>query len=183
MFESIRLSLSVQEYLDSEKSSKERHEYLDGYLHAMAGGSGRHNRIAGNIYVAAWNATLEVPCRVYQEGMKLRIGEAAFYYPDVMVVCDEEQPDPYFETDPCILVKVLSPSTKSIDVREKMLEYKRLPSLQTYLIIDAESLMVRRYWRDEKGEWMQEDITGSGNIPLPCLNDTLSLTQIYRNVF
>ena len=78
---------------------------------------------------------------------------------------------------------MLSPSTKSIDVREKMLEYKRLPSLQSYLIIDAESLMVRHCWHDEKGEWQQEDITSSGDIALPCLDTVLSLAQIYRNVF
>lgn len=182
MFESVRPDLSVQAYLDSEKSSKERREYLGGYLYAMAGGTGRHNRISLNV-AATFLGASSSGCRVYQEGMKLRIGEAIFYYPDVMVVCGKEQPDPYFETEPCVLVEVLSPSTKQTDLREKMLEYKRLPSLETYLIVDPDSLFIRHFWCDDGGAWQQQDITGSGDIVLPCLESTLTLSQVYQNVF
>ena len=183
MFESIQPSLSVQEYLDLEKSSKERHENIGGHLYAIAEASQRHSRITGNIFTALWALSNGLGCRIFQNGMRLRIGEATFYYPDVMVVCEQEEPDPYFEVNPCILIEVLSPSTKTVDLREKMLEYKRLPSLHTYLIIDPESLFVRHLWRDEEGVWQQEGITGSGDLPLPYLNATLSLSQIYRNVF
>ena len=183
MFESIRPSLSVQEYLALEKTAEERHEYVDGYLYAMAGASQRHSRIAGNIFANVWQSALGKNCRVHQNDMRLRVGKTAFYYPDVMVVCNKEEPDPYFETEPCILVEVLSPSTTHIDVREKLREYKRLSSLGTYLIIDPDSLFVRHFWRDNEGVWQQEDITGSGDISLSCLESTLSLTQVYRNVF
>ncbi len=174
--------MTVEEYLASEEKSELRREYLGGYLYALAGGSGRHNRIAGNIHAHCWQLAQDRPCRVYQEGMKLRIGEV-FYYPDVMAVCEKPEPDPYFETEPCILVEVLSPSTKDIDLREKMLSYKSLPSLQSYLVVDADALVVRRFWRDADGGWQQQDLAGDGDIALPCLGGVLTLPQIYRGVF
>ena len=182
MIRPLQSVLSADEYLELEKSSEKRHEYVEGRLYAMAGGSGRHNRVSLNI-AAAFLAVASSKCRVYQEGMKLQVGETVFYYPDVMVVCDKEEPDPYFETEPCILVEVVSPSTKHIDVREKMLEYKRLPSLQTYLIVDPDSLFVRHLWRDAEGDWQQQDVTGSGDLDMPCLGTSLKLSQIYRGVF
>jgi Uma2 family endonuclease len=178
----LQRTLTVEEYLEREKAGEVRHEYLGGYLYALAGGTGRHNRIAGNIHAHCWQLALDKPCRVYQEGMKLRLGDA-FYYPDVMVVCDKAEPDPYFETEPCILVEVLSASTRDIDLREKMLGYKSLPSLQVYLVVDSDALIVRHFWRDADGRWQQQDLTGDGDIPLPCLGGTLSLPQIYRGVF
>jgi Uma2 family endonuclease len=156
----------------------------------MAGASQRHSRITGNIHAYFWQMAQNKGCRVHQEGMKLYVGqqgksdaEQAFYYPDVMVVCDKPVPNDYYETEPCILVEVLSPSTASIDLREKRLEYTRLPSLRTYLIVDQDTLFVRHCWRDEKGHWQQQDLTGDGDIALPCLGGQISLPQVYRGVF
>lgn len=175
--------MSAEQYLAFEERSELRHEFVAGSVHAMAGGSGRHNRIAGNTFAQFWNLAQDKPCRVYQEGMKLRAAESVFYYPDVMVVCNKEEPDPYFETEPCILVEVLSPSTKDIDLREKLLSYKSLPSVQAYLAIDAERVAVQHFWCDELGTWQQQTHSGEGEIKLPCLNNTISLAQIYRSVF
>jgi Uma2 family endonuclease len=176
-------ALSVEEYLACEREGDVRHEYVNGYVYALAGGSSRHNRITGNIHVHFWQLAQGKPCRVYQEGMKLRTGESVFYYPDVMVVCGKPEPDPFFETEPCILVEVLSPSTKATDLREKLVAYKSLPSVQTYLIVEAERLAVRHISKGEGGRWQQEDLTGDGDIPLPCLDGVLSLPQIYQGVF
>lgn len=175
-------TMSVEEYLACEQKGDIRHEYVNGYIYALAGGSSRHNRIAGNIHVHLWQLAQGKPCRVYQEGMKLRT-EDLFYYPDVMVVCNKPEPDPFFETEPCVLVEVLSPSTKNTDLREKLTTYKGLPSVQTYLIVEAERLVVRRFWKETDGHWRQEDLTGDGDIALPCLDGVLTLPQIYRGVF
>lgn len=183
MFKLAAPTLSVEEYLAHEREGDLRHEYVDGYLYALAGGSGRHNRIAGNIYVHLWQLAQGKPCRVYQEGMKLRTEGRVFYYPDVMVVCGKPEPDPFYETEPCILVEVLSPSTKTTDLREKLTAYKSLPSVQTYLIVDSERLAVRHIAKQDDGHWRQEDLTGDGDIPLRCLGGVLSLPQIYRGVF
>lgn len=178
-------TLSVDEYLAREQGGDVRHEYVNGYVYALAGASSRHNRIALNIAAHFLSLAQGKPCRVYQEGMKLRIQaeETVFYYPDVMVVCQKDEPDPFFETEPCILVEVLSPSTKSTDVREKLLAYKSLPSVQTYLIVEAERLAVRHISKNKSGYWHQEDLTGDGDIPLSCLGGVLSLPQIYQGVF
>ncbi len=174
---------SVEDYLAQEQAGDVRHEYVNGYVYALAGGSSRHNRISLNIAAHFLGLAQGKPCRVYQEGMKLRATADTFYYPDVMVVCDHDEPDPFYETDPCILVEVLSPSTKTTDLREKLTAYKSLPSVQTYLIVDAERLAVRHIAKGADGHWLQEDLTGDGDIPLPCLGGVLSLPQIYRGVF
>ena len=182
--------ISVAEYLESELKSEVRREYVGGQVYAMAGSSLRHSRIAGNIHACFWQLAQNQPCRVHQEGVKLRVGKMnegdskpAFYYPDVMVVCNKPFPDDYYEAEPCILVEVLSPSTASVDLREKYLEYTRLPSLRNYLIVDQDSLFVRHCWRDDEGHWYQKDLTGDGDIPLPCLGGQISLPQIYRGAF
>jgi len=176
-------TLSVEEYLACEQKGDIRHEYVNGYVYALAGGSSRHNRISLNIAARFLDLAQGKPCRIYQEGMKLRTSEGVFYYPDVMAVCDKPEPDPFYETEPCVLVEVLSPSTKNTDLREKLTVYKSLPSVQTYLIVDAERLAVRHISKGEGGRWQQEDLTGDGDIPLPCLGGVLSLPQIYRGVF
>jgi Uma2 family endonuclease len=174
--------LNIQEYLVLEETSEIRHEYVEGYIYAMAGGTNRHNRIALNI-AAHFLSLASGRCRVYQEGMKLHLSEKVFYYLDVMVICEKSEPHPLYETEPCILIEVLSPSTKDIDVREKLLNYTSLPSMQMYLLVDAERLAVRHMWRDTVGHCQQQELAGDGEITLPCLNGVLTLAQIYRNVF
>jgi Uma2 family endonuclease len=176
-------ALSVEEYLACEQKGDVRHEYVNGYMYALAGASQRHSRIAGNIFAAFWALAQAKPCRIHQNDMELRTSESVFYYPDVMAVCGKPEPDPFYETEPCVLVEVLSPSTKDTDLREKLVAYKSLPSVQTYLIVEAARLAVRRFWADAGGRWQQEDLTGDGDIPLPYLGGVLSLPQIYRGVF
>jgi Uma2 family endonuclease len=172
--------ISIEAYLRLEQEATERHELVGGQIYAMAGVSQEHSAIAGNIFVHLWTAGQNKPCRVHQESMKLRIGDT-IYYPDVMVAC-QDSPHRYYENDPCALVEVLSKSTATHDLREKLLEYKRLASLQTYLIVDSETLGVKHFYRDGD-QWKQEVLTGDGSIFIPCLDTMISLGQIYQNVF
>lgn len=176
-------TMSVEDYLTHEREGDVRHEYVNGYVYALAGASQRHSRIAGNIHIHLWQLAQGKSCRVHQSDMKLRIGEHVFYYPDIMVACSQDEPDPFYENAPCILVEVLSPSTKTTDLREKLTAYKSLPSVQTYLIVEAERLAVRHIAKGRDGHWLQEDLTGDGDIPLPCLDGILSLPQIYQGIF
>jgi Uma2 family endonuclease len=113
--------------------------------------------------------------------MKLRIGEV-FYYPEAMVVCAPEPEDEYYELEPCILVEVVSPNTKDTDLREKLLAYRGIPGLQTYLVVDT-AMTIRHFYRDEARRWQQENVVGSGEIPLPCLGAGLNLLEVYRGAF
>lgn len=174
--------MTIEEYLRTEPEREVRHEYVHGHIYAMAGGSSIHNRICANIVHLLVGLNLaHGKCRVYPSDMKLRVGDEKVYYPDAMVVCQGELPNEFYETEPCLLVEVLSPSTKDIDRREKADVYRSLHSLQTYLIVDSESRTVRHYWR-EAGEWRVMDYVQQGDILLPCLEGSVSLEQIYRGV-
>ncbi|HEU4631801.1 MAG TPA: Uma2 family endonuclease, partial [Gemmatimonadaceae bacterium] len=126
----------------------------------------------------------EGPCRVYASEMKLRVGNDAVYYPDVMVTCEPHADNVVVVGAPCLVVEVLSPSTASIDRREKLAAYKGLPSLRAYLLVEQELQRVERHWRDDDGAWQYADhtaLSGAVRVPLACPDVVLTLAEIYRN--
>lgn len=131
--------MTPQEYLAGERDADVRHEYLNGELVAMSGGSRAHNLLATRVARLLGNHLESGPCRVYQSDMKVRV-EAAnrFYYPDVMVCCGpvDAEPDDHYETAPELIVEVLSPGTAATDDGEKRINYQTLPSLTDYLLLD-----------------------------------------------
>jgi Uma2 family endonuclease len=134
--------LSPQDYLLRERDCELRHEYLNGELLAMAGGSRAHNLLATRVARLIGNRLDGGPCRVYQSDMKVRIESAnRFYYPDAMVCCGpvESEPDPYYETAPCLIVEILSPRTAANDDGEKRVNYQTLQSLDEYLLLDPDT--------------------------------------------
>ena len=173
---------TVEDYLELEKSSSVRHEYVAGEIFALAGASKRHNRILGNIYAHLWSTARGGPCRVYVESVKLQAAEDVIYYPDVMVACGPESDHPWIEDAPCLVAEVISPSTESTDRRERLAAYKRLSTLRAYLIVHQEQRRVERHWRDAEGEWWQADLVGCGTVSLPCPEARLTLDQIYEGV-
>lgn len=178
--------LSVEEYLELEEAAKLRHEYVGGMVYAFAGGTSRHNAIAGNIFALLWNVSRGGPCRVYSSDMRLRVPDDVFYYPDVMVVCgpDEAGDEALYQYAPCLVAEVTSPSTEAIDRREKLLAYRKLSSLKAYLIVDQEKMRVERHWRDEAGQWWQAEAVGpEGIVPIPCPETELTLPQIYEGLY
>jgi Uma2 family endonuclease len=121
--------MTVDEYLESEKCSSVRHEYVDGELLAMAGEKIRHNVIVGNILVAL-KSTLEARgCDVFALSIKLQTGPISFRYPNVIITC-ESSTDEYVVFDPCALFEVQSEHPS--DAITKLEEYLKLPSLQQY---------------------------------------------------
>jgi Uma2 family endonuclease len=148
------LHVSVEEYLASEERSTIRHEYVDGRLFAMTGSTLKHNILAGNLHSILHTRVKGGPCRVFMEGVKVRVEATnSFYYPDVMVACSEFSDKAVFTDQPVLLVEVLSPSTSVIDRREKLIAYKQIPSLKEYLIVHQRKRCVEIYRRDETGNW------------------------------
>ena len=114
--------------------------------------------------------------------MKLRLnGSRTFFYPDVMAACGPDNPDDDFETEPCLLVEVLSPSTAAHDRVGKYGAYTALPSLQTYLLVEQAQRHVYAYER-RGAEWLLSDLQGHGQIELTCLGRPLSLGEIYAGL-
>ncbi|MEY3219168.1 MAG: hypothetical protein RIT27_525 [Pseudomonadota bacterium] len=174
--------MSESAYLAFEKVSKIKHEYVCGRIFTMAGTSKKHNKIALNVGFQCRQAARNTNCEVYIADIKLKIEHReSYYYPDVMVSCEEEK-DAYFLEKPCILVEVTSKSTETIDRREKLSSYKSIESLQTYLIISQETMFVEAYQRYQQ-TWMITHYTQPNElIELLCLNTNISLEEIYESV-
>ena len=176
--------VSLAEYLAFERRHPMRHEYVDGYVYAMAGARLRHNSIIGNMLRVLFGPADASGCRVYFEAAKVQVGPDVFY-PDVIVTCE---PEGDAEADiayaPCVLVEVLSPSTAKIDRSLKLMKYRALPSLRAYLIVSQRDRHVERHWRDAAdAPWQMEEVADAGTIPLPCpVPMTLTLDQVYRGL-
>lgn len=175
--------ITVEEYLELEKTSSVKHEYVAGEIHAMVGASRRHNRIAVNILRRLADAAEGGPCRVYISDMKLRAAEDLFYYSDVMVACEQEPDDPYTESESCLVVEVVSPSTETTDRREKLAAYKKMPTVQAYLIAAQDRPWIERHWRGEDGVWRRADLVDEGAVvPVPCPETQVTLADVYEGL-
>lgn len=174
--------MTIEEYLELEKESPVRHEYVAGEIFAMAGASDRHNRIALRIASKLLDAAGSGPCRVYMSDMKVRILNDQALYPDVMVTCDPEDTGEYIKEKPCLIVEVLSPSTASSDRREKLVAYRRLETLKAYVILYQDQKRAFRHYRDEYGAWWAAEVANEGLVPFPCPELELSLDEIYAGI-
>jgi len=178
-------NLSPKEYLDGEQQASIRHEYVSGDAYAMAGAGEQHNRIAGNVFFQLRSAARGGDCGVFMSDMKLRIDQGVcFYYPDVMLTCDNEDNQSHFKDKPCLIAEVSSPSTESIDHREKLLAYKNIESLKYYLIIASNRQHIEYYQRNEAGEWESAILAINDVIHVQCdgYQAGLCLEDIYEDV-
>lgn len=169
--------MSEDEYLRFEEGAAVKHEFVGGRVHAMAGASERHNRIALNIAFHLRAATRGRACRAFMADMKLRLDEGpTFYYPDAMLVCDPTDDHPIYKRAPCFIAEVLSPGTAAIDQREKWSAYRKLPSLRYYLLADSERLWARAFFRDAQGTWYEQELTGDDRFEIACDGTRVALT-------
>lgn len=151
----LRQRLSVSDYLAAEETSRERHEFIGGEIHAVTGGTMRHNRVALNTATALQRCFDGTPCQVFISDMKLYVAAMdAVYYPDVFVHCGAAAAGgDRLASDATIVVEVLSDSTESIDRREKLAAYRRLPGLRLYLLVSQSEQSVEAHARDAAGNW------------------------------
>lgn len=175
--------LDAEAYLAMEEQSPVRHELVEGVPYAMAGATEAHNLIVGNLFYRLRPRAQELGCRVFVSEMRLKISERTFYYPDLMVVCQEDS-HPLYKERPCLVVEVLSQSTENIDRREKLWRYLRIPGLQGYLLVDSRQYRVEAYFRGSEG-WLYrawEGMAEGEKVEVPCLELGLSLEEIYEGV-
>jgi Uma2 family endonuclease len=175
--------ISPEEYIEGELHSEVRHEYYAGRVEAMAGASDAHNIIAGNIFGELLVRLRGTPCRPYIADMKVRLRVGVndwFYYPDVMVRCGPGGQQKYFTETPAVIVEVISESTDRKDKREKLVAYRLLPSLHTYILAEQNrrEITVHRF---VNGEWTEATLTGSDTLAIPELNFTASMDAIYAD--
>lgn len=177
--------MTVEEYLAFEEVSSVRHEYVDGYVYATTGGSLRHNYIAGNIAVLLRAAARGGPCRVFTSDVKVRADESKFYYPYVVVVCGPVDMVGRVIRNPCLVVEVLSPSTRAVDQREKVAAYRRIDALAAYLTVEQDQRVLERHYCDDSaGGWGLGTFSGGTartRVPVPCPDAVLTLDEIYED--
>ena len=174
--------LSPEDYLAGELLSEERHEYIAGVVHAMAGASAVHNTISLNIYGTVYNHLKGKTCQGFGSDMKLRLNfgpDTVFYYPDAMVVCDPTDDATYYRERPVLIIEVLSPQTARVDQREKFLAYRTLPSLEVYVLVDQSRCYVTLYRRATN--WSPEILTDPSDfLTVPALGWSVPLRDLYE---
>ena len=149
--------LSYAEYLAREAQSEVKHDYLDGEVYAMAGGTIAHGALAMAVGAAITAALGGRRCRVLSSDVRVRAPATGFAaYPDVTVVCDRLEvadDDPHAVVNPRVIIEVLSDSTEAYDRGAKAAHYRRIPSLAEYVLVSQREPLIEIYRRNERGNW------------------------------
>ncbi|MCZ6554331.1 MAG: Uma2 family endonuclease [SAR324 cluster bacterium] len=174
--------ISVEDYLDNEKTAEVKHEYVAGRVFAMVGASRAHNSIMLNLASLLRDHVESGPCQVFVADVKVRVDAVdAFYYPDVAVTCDPDDNDEYFLTRPCLIVEVLSPTTEATDRREKLLAYQTLPSLREYVLVDQREPHLEVFRREGR-DWWRDTHAAGDRLTFGSVGLTLDVDAVYRGV-
>jgi Uma2 family endonuclease len=177
--------ISIDDYLAGELVSPIKHEYLGGFVYAMAGARIAHNVIAGNIFATMHARLRGNQCRPYNSDTKIRVkvsNQCRFYYPDASVVCKSNPRNLSYQDLPVTIVEVLSRDTRRTDEGEKKDAYLTIPSLTTYLLVEQDIAAVVVHRRNPKG-FEREVYTGlDAIVPLPDFDTELPLAEVYEDV-
>ncbi|HEY8597874.1 MAG TPA: Uma2 family endonuclease [Thermomicrobiales bacterium] len=182
-----RVYLTPEAYLDLERQGAEKHEYIDGTLVAMVGGSEQHGLIQVGISSLLRAALRSRGCYVYPSDVRIGIPAANIYtYPDISVVCGPrqfagERRDTLL--NPILLVEILSPSTERYDRGKKFAHYRRIPTLQEYVLVAQDAPLIEHYVRQPDGTWRWAAVEGlDETITLPTIGCTLPFAEVYDQV-
>jgi Uma2 family endonuclease len=182
-----RVPISEAEYLAFERDSDQKHEYFDGQIYFMAGGTATHDKIAGNTYASLHGQLRNRSCSVYSSDLRIRVAQTGLYtYPDVSVVCGREQfADEREDTlmNPIVIIEVLSPSTEKYDRGKKFQHYRTILSLREYVLISQDDFHIERYTRQDDNQWLLAEVTGlDAQIELSSIQASLALRDVYAKV-
>ena len=173
-----------QEYLDWEAQQEFKHEYLDGEVYAMTGGSIPHNLISLNLASLLKSHLNGKGCRVFIADVKVKVALASsFHYPDVVVSCDRRDRNAtQFIQHPCLIIEVLSPSTAGYDRGEKFRRYRQIPSLQDYVVVETNSMSIDRFSRTADSRWELYSY-GEGNlVEFPSVQWQGAIDLLYEDI-
>jgi Uma2 family endonuclease len=176
--------LTPEEYFAWEEEQLEKHEYIDGQVYAMSGGSVNHGRIAIR-FTAMFDAHLDnSSCITGNSNIKVNIVETNNYtYPDASVTCDErDKTTTQYITYPCLIVEVLSKNTEAYDRGGKFRMYRHNPVLQDYLLVSSTSIEIDLYQKKDNGEWVIINYQAGDTIELKSINLSFAIEQVYRGL-
>ncbi|MBD2445983.1 Uma2 family endonuclease [Nostoc sp. FACHB-152] len=175
--------MSAEEYLIWEPTQEQRYEYWDGEVVAMTGGTRNHNRVSGNFFKLLDDALAERSCEVYIVDVKVQVEPGQkYFYPDVVVTCDERDTDTQLIKFPCLIIEVLSPSTEAFDRGKKFAKYRQSPILQEYVLVQVEQPGVEVFRRNEQGKWELSEYNSGEILRLESVNVEIAIADLYRQV-
>ena len=174
-----------EDYLEIERISPIKHEYLQGQLVAMAGASKAHVIITGNLSAFLVNHLRGTGCLSYAVDMKVRLPSLnLFYYPDLAVTCDERDRTSTedFILYPKLIVEVLSDSTEAFDRGDKFSDYKTIPTLEEYVLIHQNQILVERFQRKSDNLWLPQVFRSGETIELKSIGLACDIADLYENL-
>ena len=180
-------TLRLEEYRNLETSAETKHEYHDGEIIEMTGGSINHNSILINLIVLLKLALRGTNYRLQSSDLRLWIPQYnRGLYPDLMIIAGEPLLSDNRNDEilnPCVIIEVLSPSTSGYDRGDKFRYYRSIPQLNQYLLVSQEEILIESYSKTSENNWLLQEYTPArGIISLDSLGISLNLVDIYEGV-
>lgn len=179
--------ISIEEYLESEEDALEKHEYYEGEVFTMAGGTIAHNRIVRNVLTSVDSFLKDKACEVFPSDLKIHIEpNTLFTYPDLSIVCGElekwnNRNDVI--TNPVVLIEVLSKKTQGYDRGQKFKLYRDISSLKEYILISSLDVLVERYTKQASSFWnFRETKNPDDKFIIETIDFSCPIKDLYRNV-
>lgn len=176
--------LSPEEYFAWEEQQLEKHEYINGQVYAMTGGSVNHIRIAIR-FTTMFDTHLDPSsCITGNSDLKVNIlGTTNYTYPDASVTCDErDKANIQYISHPCLIVEVLSKSTEAYDRGGKFRMYQNNPALIDYLLVSSTTIEIDLYHKNDAGDWLIINYKPGDTIELKSINLKFPIEQVYRGL-
>jgi len=179
--------VSIEEYLEMEESSIEKHEYYKGEIFAMSGAKMPHNTISKNLLGTLFTKLKGKKCQPYGSDVRIHIeSNTLFAYPDISIICDEvitRNNDDFNVLNPVVIIEILSQSTKNYDRGEKFKLYRDIPTLKEYILIDSESIHIETFRLNEKNHWELEEYNFvTEELYVKAINEKILIADIYEGV-
>jgi Uma2 family endonuclease len=179
--------ISIEEYLEMENTSIEKHEYYRGEIFAMSGAKMPHNRISSNLMITLGQKLKGKKCQPYGSDARIHIeSNTLFTYPDISIICGEVitlNNDDYNVLNPAVIIEILSPSTKNYDRGEKFKLYRDITTLKEYILVDSESIHIEVFRLNETRHWeLEEYNTITDHLSIKAIDETVSISEIYEGV-
>ncbi|MEY6431795.1 Uma2 family endonuclease [Thioalkalicoccus limnaeus] len=177
--------MTREEYLAFEETSEIKHEFFNGEIFAMTGGTFEHSAIAVQI-ASLLNARPSTKgCRPMNSDMRVRTPSGLDTYPDISVYCGEPHLTDNRLTllNPVLIIEVISPNTSSYDRGDKFKLYRSIPTLKDYLLVDSQQMLVEHFRRTANEEWILHVYQKpEETVALGSIDDSLALADIYHGI-
>ncbi|WP_104981923.1 Uma2 family endonuclease [Sorangium cellulosum] len=180
-----KITYTHAEYLEQERTSPTKHEFLNGEILTIAGGTPEHARLCLRVGAELRAQLRGRPCAAYSSDLRVRVQATGLStYPDVSVVCgrlERDLQDKDAALNPIVLVEVLSDSTEAYDRGQKFAHYRRIPSLREYVLVSQHEQRIEVFHRNEDDSWTLRDARAGEGAQLSAIGCTLSVDEVYRD--